>query len=47
MIDLRPDHLEIVEPRHDYRVRAQDYGFQPGIDREKLNQIYDELEGSR
>ena len=39
------DRLEVTEPRPDYQVRTRDYGFQPGIDRQKLNQLFDELEG--
>jgi len=40
------DRLETAEPQPDYQVRTRNYGFQPGIDRDKLNQLYDELEGS-
>ena len=38
------DGLEVAEPMPDYRVRTKGYGLNPGIDRQKLNQLLDEME---
>ena len=38
------DHIEVREPGSGYRVRATDFGFRPGVDPQKLNQLYDEVE---
>ena len=40
------DHLAVMEPAPKYRVRVKDFGFRPGVDRTKLNQLYDEIEGA-
>lgn len=36
--------LESAEPASEYHVRARHFGLKPGVDRAKLNQLYDELE---
>jgi hypothetical protein len=41
------DRLEVAEPRPEYHVRTRDYEFQPGIDRQKLNLLFDEIEGNQ
>lgn len=38
--------LEIAEPVGEYRVRARSYGLKAGVDRTRLNQLYDKLEAS-
>ena len=40
------DRIESRRPKPDYNVRIGNYGFQPGIDRQKLNQVFDEVEGN-
>ena len=39
--------LEVAEPLPEYHVRVRDFGFQPGVDTARLNQLYDELETDR
>ena len=41
------ESLTVQEPPIVYRVRSKAYGFQPGVDPEKLNQLVDELESER
>lgn len=36
--------LEVAEPAADYDVRIRKFGLRSGIDRGKLNQLYDDLE---
>lgn len=34
----------LIRPRRDVKTRPHSFGFKPGIDRDKLNQLVDELE---
>jgi len=38
------DHIEVREAPSGYRVRVKDFKFRPGVDQQKLNQFYDEVE---
>ena len=38
------ESMEAHEAPVTYKVRSKAYGFQPGVDPEKLNQLVDELE---
>lgn len=36
--------LSVASPPEEYRITPKAFGFQPGVDRKKLNQLYDEQE---
>jgi hypothetical protein len=36
--------MEVHEAPPKFEVRAKNYGFQPGVDFEKMNQLLDEME---
>lgn len=38
------DQVEVHEPPSEYHVRSAHYGFRAGVDRGKLNQLFDEIE---
>ncbi len=38
------NQMEVSEPAVEYKVRVVDFGLKNGIDENKLNQLYDEIE---
>jgi predicted transcriptional regulator len=38
--------LEVVEPSTEYKIESACFGLKEGIDDTKLNQLYDEIEGT-
>ena len=38
------NQMEVLEPAIEYKVRVANFGLKNGIDENKLNQLYDEVE---
>jgi len=41
------DHIEVHHAKSEYHVQSRDFGFRSGVDPQKLNQLYDEIESGR